>query len=154
ANKPAERARALALAPKLQRAYDDFDRRDYAGGITRLLVALPELVLLFAGAAVVNDSPQEVLTKLGAQDEAAARDALLRANDALQSLIRETLPRGDGGDLAKYESLFVTIPLPAVARTFQQDEVFADMRVAGPNPMVLRRLSAPSPQFPADDPQV
>jgi arachidonate 15-lipoxygenase len=42
--------------------------------------------------------------------------------------------------LSEYSELFRTIGLPAVARDYDKDEVFAEMRVAGPNPLMIRRI--------------
>ncbi|MEJ6485415.1 lipoxygenase family protein [Nostoc punctiforme UO1] len=40
-----------------------------------------------------------------------------------------------------YNSLFVDIPLPQISQRFQEDLIFAYMRVAGPNPLMLQQLS-------------
>jgi len=43
--------------------------------------------------------------------------------------------------LEDYNSLFVDIPLPQISKRFQEDLIFAYMRVAGPNPLMLQQLS-------------
>ncbi|HMX99580.1 MAG TPA: lipoxygenase family protein [Agitococcus sp.] len=43
--------------------------------------------------------------------------------------------------LESYQQLFKTIPLPAIAKTFIDDESFARYRVAGPNPMLIQKLT-------------
>ena len=43
--------------------------------------------------------------------------------------------------LESYNSLFVKIPLPQISKRFQEDLIFAYMRVAGPNPLMLQQLS-------------
>jgi arachidonate 15-lipoxygenase len=43
--------------------------------------------------------------------------------------------------LDSYNSLFVDIPLPQISKRFQEDLIFAYMRVAGPNPLMLQQLS-------------
>jgi arachidonate 15-lipoxygenase len=43
--------------------------------------------------------------------------------------------------LEDYNSLFVNIPLPQISKRFQEDLIFAYMRVAGPNPLMLQQLS-------------
>ncbi|MEO1131115.1 MAG: lipoxygenase family protein [Cyanobacteria bacterium J06639_1] len=53
--------------------------------------------------------------------------------------------------LADYEEQFQSIPLPKIARDFQTDDSFAYMRVAGPNPMLLERMTALSDRFPVTD---
>lgn len=50
--------------------------------------------------------------------------------------------------LGAYDRLFRRIPLPAIQRTFQDDETFARMRVAGPNPMLIRGISELPNNFP------
>lgn len=39
-----------------------------------------------------------------------------------------------------YNDLFQTVPLPTFALTFQSDEIFALQRIAGQNPVVLKRI--------------
>ena len=56
-------------------------------------------------------------------------------------------------NLEEYNKLFVTIELPAIANKFQEDETFAYMRVAGPNPVVIERMTEPNPRFPVTDEQ-
>ena len=56
-------------------------------------------------------------------------------------------------NLEKYEKLFVTIDLPAIANNFQEDETFAYMRVAGPNPLIIERMTKPNPKFPVTEEQ-
>jgi arachidonate 15-lipoxygenase len=53
--------------------------------------------------------------------------------------------------LTDYAELFRAIGLPPIARDFQDDYAFADMRVAGPNPVMLERLTAPDDRFPITD---
>ena len=43
--------------------------------------------------------------------------------------------------LENYDSLFVDIRLPQISKRFQEDLIFAYMRVAGPNPLMLQQLS-------------
>jgi arachidonate 15-lipoxygenase len=45
-------------------------------------------------------------------------------------------------DLDDYRRQFHTLPLPWPAGVFQSDEVFAQLRVAGSNPLVIRRADA------------
>ena len=55
--------------------------------------------------------------------------------------------------LEEYKNLFVTIELPAIANNFQEDETFAYMRVAGPNPVIIERMTEPNAKFPVTDEQ-
>ncbi|QBB69025.1 lipoxygenase [Pseudolysobacter antarcticus] len=55
--------------------------------------------------------------------------------------------------VAQYDALFVTLPKPAVAQYLHDDEFFARMRVAGPNPMLIRRATSLPAKFPLSDAQ-
>jgi arachidonate 15-lipoxygenase len=48
---------------------------------------------------------------------------------------------GEGKDLEDYRELFSALELPAISHNFQEDKIFARMRVAGPNPMMLARVA-------------
>lgn len=78
---------------------------------------------------------------------------------AIRRLIAEAL-RFDGRigavprraeSLDEFAGLFRKIGLPPVSRDYQQDEVFAEMRVAGPNPVMIQRMAAADPRFPVTD---
>ncbi|NJK74719.1 MAG: lipoxygenase [Microcoleus sp. SU_5_6] len=43
-------------------------------------------------------------------------------------------------DLQDYEDFFSLLPLPPIAKTYQTDRAFAEQRLSGANPMVLRLL--------------
>ncbi|MEH1821135.1 MAG: lipoxygenase family protein [Nostoc sp.] len=43
--------------------------------------------------------------------------------------------------LEDYNKLFIKIPLPEISARFQEDVVFAYMQVAGPNPLMLQKVS-------------
>lgn len=47
-----------------------------------------------------------------------------------------------------FNQLFRAIQLPPVAKDFKSDEKFAAYRVAGPNPVMLKRLTAADPRLP------
>jgi arachidonate 15-lipoxygenase len=63
--------------------------------------------------------------------------------------------RADGSDrpqgLGDYAALFRTIERPAISETFQDDRVFARQRVAGPNPLVIRRVAGLDDRFPVTE---
>lgn len=43
--------------------------------------------------------------------------------------------------LEEYKKLFHIVPLPKISKNFQEDLQFANMRVAGPNPLVIQRMT-------------
>ena len=53
--------------------------------------------------------------------------------------------------LDDYAGLFQTVPLPAIAADFMDDRVFAWMRLAGPNPVMLQRITRPDARFPVTE---
>src|SRR3954454_247841 len=53
--------------------------------------------------------------------------------------------------LDSYARLSRAIGLPPIHRDYHRDDVFAEMRVAGSNPVMLRRVSAPDDRFPVTE---
>lgn len=75
------------------------------------------------------------------------RDSLNR----VINLLYKDQPKGHVTNLKDYEKLLPQIPLPAIASTYQQDEVFAYMQVAGYNPLMIKRVESLSDRFPVTD---
>ncbi len=69
----------------------------------------------------------------------------------VQQKLKLNSPKGRGDDCKDFQDLFKTIDLPAIAYTYETDEVFASLRVAGPNPVMLERLTGPEPNFPVTE---
>jgi arachidonate 15-lipoxygenase len=67
--------------------------------------------------------------------------------------LKEKVPTGKASSLEQYRKLFANIPLPDIADTFASDLTFASMRVAGPNPAMLTRMTAPDLGFPVTEAQ-
>lgn len=55
---------------------------------------------------------------------------------------------GPASSLDDYNNLFQFISLPAISGTFQEDSQFANMRVAGPNPVMIARIHELDPRLP------
>jgi arachidonate 15-lipoxygenase len=53
--------------------------------------------------------------------------------------------------LEAYARMFRAIGLPPIHRDYHRDDVFAEMRVAGPNPVILRRISVLDDRFPVTE---
>ncbi|MEH1941044.1 MAG: lipoxygenase family protein [Nostoc sp.] len=75
------------------------------------------------------------------------RDALNR----VINLLYEGQPTGHATSLKDYENLFPVIGVPAIAKTYHEDEVFAYMRVAGYNPVTIERVTTLGDRFPVTD---
>lgn len=59
---------------------------------------------------------------------------------------------GTADGVERYRKLYLTLPVPPVAERIHDDMLFARMRVAGGNPMVLRRVRGALPaNFPLDN---
>lgn len=74
--------------------------------------------------------------------------------ESFRQLVAEFEPdnRRDDG-LVDYETLFKSLPLPAISSDFMDDGVFAHYRIAGPNPMLIRAVCALPPNLPLSDAQ-
>ncbi|MEH2436349.1 MAG: lipoxygenase family protein [Nostoc sp.] len=75
------------------------------------------------------------------------RDALNR----VINLLYEGQPTGHATSLLDYENLFPLIGVPAIAKTYQEDEVFAYTRVAGYNPVMIERVTSLGDRFPVTE---
>jgi arachidonate 15-lipoxygenase len=55
------------------------------------------------------------------------------------------------GNLDDYAALFRTIAKPSIIESYQDDRVFARHRIAGPNPLVLQRITCLDDRFPVTE---
>ncbi|MEH1878672.1 lipoxygenase family protein [Nostoc sp.] len=114
--------------------------------VARILQIIPQL--LFKG--ISNDVKElddlffHILKENGL---VILRDTLNR----VITLLYEGQPTGHATSLKDYENLFPVIGVPAIAKTYQEDEVFAYMRVAGYNPVMIERVTSPGDRFPVTD---
>ncbi|XYH92772.1 lipoxygenase family protein [Sorangium sp. So ce1128] len=88
-----------------------------------------------------------------------------KAGDTIKSLLEMLLSAagklfldqvgmlGPATSLYDYASEFQTFRLPEIASVYQDDTSFAWMRVAGPNPLVIKRVASPGANFPVTDAQ-
>lgn len=92
---------------------------------------------------------------LALRGRAGAGSWLKEVLDALIAAVPDMGPAGQGdvGGLDAYDKLFQALPLPAIAQTFQEDASFAELRVAGPNPTSLFRVTAPAGLLPVTEEQ-
>ncbi|MFS2164842.1 lipoxygenase family protein [Variovorax sp. Varisp62] len=77
----------------------------------------------------------------------------------LRQIHHDLLSQGPLGALngpktvAQYDALFVTIEKPAISQLLHDNDLFAAMRVAGPNPTLIQRATALPAKFPLSDAQ-
>ena len=69
----------------------------------------------------------------------------------LKGTIGISVMEGPAQSIEDYAALFRSIGLPPIHRDFSKDRTFAAMRVAGPNPVVLRRVDRPDDRFPVTE---
>lgn len=50
-----------------------------------------------------------------------------------------------------YNALFHVIGLPPISKDFELDTTFAELRLAGPNPVLIHRIDKPDDRFPVTD---
>lgn len=91
---------------------------------------LSPLVLLKEVPAVENFSAQYIAERLLATDELVPNLLAAKAKSFLDPL----------DELQDYEDLFTLLPLPEVAKVYQTDDSFAEQRLSGANPFVIRLL--------------
>ena len=111
--------------------------------LVRILQIIPQLLLKQISQDVreLDDLFFSILKENGL---VILRDAL----NQVITLLYEGQPTGHAISLKDYENLFVVIGVPAIAKTYQEDEVFAYMRVAGYNPVMIERVTSPGDRFP------
>lgn len=73
--------------------------------------------------------------------------------DLVQIIVQLGTISGRPSSLEDYNQLFQIIPLPPVAGNFRDDAVFAAMRVAGPNPLMIERMKALDARLPITEEQ-
>ncbi|MDZ8050281.1 MAG: lipoxygenase family protein [Aulosira sp. ZfuVER01] len=114
--------------------------------IARLLQILPQFLIkgISKDFRELDDLLFSILKENGL---VILKDALNRAI----TLLREGQPTGHVTNLNDYEKLFPMIGVPAIGKTFQEDKVFAYMRVAGYNPVMIQRVTSLSDHFPVTD---
>ncbi|MEC4815790.1 MAG: lipoxygenase family protein [Scytonema sp. PMC 1069.18] len=114
-----------------------------ASVITHLLQIIPQMLLtgLSRDFRELDDLFFSLLKESGLS---VLKDSLAR----IKALMYEGQPTGHINSLKDYEKLFPQMELPALVNTFQQDDVFAYMQVAGYNPLMIQRVTSPGENFP------
>ena len=97
---------------------------------------LSPLVLLKEVPSVENFSAQYIAERVVATAELIPNMLAAKARSFLDPL----------DDLQDYEDLFNLLPLPEVAKVYQTNNSFAEQRLSGANPLVIRLLSATDPR--------
>ncbi len=142
-----------ALDRKLSEIIGDIEAGQFTSAILALAGVIGDIVAAYSDAAKLKERADAILSDIEQGDFAKARQDAAALFAAIGGLITAGLPTGPAKSLDDYKNLFKTLPLPAIANCFQDDAVFADMRVAGPNPLVITKLTASLGKFPITNQQ-
>jgi len=151
----AAQAKALATEPHALAA----DLARFKQDLDEARAGLASLAGLVAASGAVPAPAKPVQTSLlgeaiefvehtvAASLESAVEQRVLSWLKGLIWTIEEFLGKffgvyGRPTDIYEYQRQFRTLPLPWPVGVYQTDEIFAQMRVAGPNPLVIRRARA------------
>jgi arachidonate 15-lipoxygenase len=118
----------------------------------RLAAAQASFDGLAANNSGVQTLPVTVLNLLGSLASTVG-DIGTQLKQIHYNLLMQGTPSGETKAVAQYDALFVTIEKPAVAQVLHDDDVFAYMRVGGPNPMLIKQVRSLPPKFPLSDAQ-
>jgi arachidonate 15-lipoxygenase len=97
---------------------------------------LPPLALLAQVPAVENFSARYIAERVIATAELVPNMLGAKVKSFLDPL----------DTLQDYEDFFTVLPLPAVAKVYETNNSFAEQRLSGANPMVIRRLDKDDPR--------
>lgn len=119
---------------------------------SRLAATQASFAKLAAANAGLPSLPASVLTLL-ANLATSLADIATQLRQLHDGLMVQGSPGGQPRTVAQYDALFVTLEKPAIAQLLHDDDSFAQMRVAGPNPMLIRQVAALPPKFPLSEAQ-
>jgi len=98
--------------------------------------SLPPVVLLKEVPAVENFSAQYVSERVLDTSELLPNGLAAKAKSFLDPL----------DELQDYEDFFTVVPLPDVAKVYQSNNSFAEQRLSGANPLMIRVLAKDDPR--------
>lgn len=111
--------------------------------ISRLLQILPQLLI-----RGVSTNFEELDDLFFAVVKESGTLILSDSFNRVRKLLYEGKPTGHVKSLEDYQQLFPVITPPAIADTFQSDQVFGYLRVAGYNPVMIQRVTTLGERFP------
>lgn len=129
------------------------ENRNLKETLVALLAVIVGIVVVYSDAKSLEQQVGAIETDVENGNYDLAKQDFIALLTTLAGLISAGLPSGPAKSLDDYKNLFKTLPLPPIADTFQDDTVFADMRVAGPNPLVIVKMTGPIAKFPVTNQQ-
>jgi arachidonate 15-lipoxygenase len=106
-----------------------------------LLKAVPQF-LWKSSTLDISDWQTFVLSLISQVEQASDREqnTLLALHDGIKERVDRERHFQTATSLEEYDRQFVAIDVPAIAHHFQEDEYFAYLRIAGPNPAAIERV--------------
>lgn len=135
------------------RLYRILENPLYQSGLERIFNAINNLVRGLSN--IFGNRAQSQNIKHDVKDEQHPEKVSARIS-AIAKDIQETAESREAREqtsLADYRDLFQIIYLPDISNHFLQDRAFAAQRVAGANPLVIKRISELPDHFPVTDQQ-
>jgi len=120
----------------------------------KVLVSLDNRASLEYGTEVakVHQKKRAKLHSLKLRGLAAVAEIRDLVHGALQFDVRVGAASNPAKTIEEYNDLFRSIGLPPISKDFRNDLAFANMRLAGPNPMMLQRMTSLDARLPITDP--
>ena len=121
------------------------------------LLMFMDRALQLLGNLIEIEKDQKTLAKHRRRHAQFAKMASLGTPDVkklleyLEDCLAKTIPSERPESFDYYADIFRMIRLPAVHKDFAEDEVFARMRVAGPNPVIITRVAELHDRFPVTE---
>lgn len=117
-------------------------------------LVLGKIMTNVANQADADSALRRVLRKLdlpGTDVVLGASTAVRGVAGAVRELIGVQAESGRLQTIDDYNALFHVIGLPPIAKDFHLDATFAELRLAGPNPVMIHRIDRPDDRFPVTD---
>lgn len=138
----------------IEKAIADWQEGNYLGFLEQLVLVVADIAKFYGQASDLVQEVNAVLADIRAEKFEQAFQDTQKLVGTLGGLIGGWQPAEPAKrNLDDYKGLFKTLSLPSIADTFEQDAVFADMRVAGPNPVAITRMTTPLAKFPVTNQQ-
>ena len=144
----------LAVCAKVP-VRDEFSFAWLSHVMERVLVGLANRAELEIGSELrdYHRARHRLFSHLLAGGVSKFRDIEQLVRDSLRFDSRVGASREHATQLGDYAALFRTIGLPGIVKNYADDATFAWMRLAGPNPLMIRRLDVLDPRLPITNSQ-
>lgn len=104
--------------------------------------------------SILDQIEKDLEKAIGHAEQTSDIEILKSLEDDIRDIIDVVLDvlkaqeKADTRTIENYRDLYQTLPVPGIAFTFQDDDEFARLRVAGPNPMLLKGINEVPANFP------